>query len=138
MKGAQQKNNPNRTVLIYDASCPICSHSIGWIEDNARENAFEMLGCRSEAVKKRFPNIPEADCMQAMQLVLPDGSVLPGEKALPEIFRRLKRYRKVGDLFKIPGSENVSRNLYRWFADHRYHIAKLLFPRARGDDNKAA
>ncbi len=126
------RKKQEKAVLIYDAACPVCSRAIRWIEENAREGAFEMVGCKSDAAKERFAAIPEAECMQAMQLVLPGGTVLPGEKALPEIFLRLKRYRRVGDIFKIPGSEDISRNLYRWFADHRYHIAKLLFLKKHG------
>jgi predicted DCC family thiol-disulfide oxidoreductase YuxK len=69
-----------------------------------------------------------------MQLVLPDGTVLPGEKALPEVLARLHRYGRLGAFFRIPGVPAFSRVLYRWFADHRYGIAKLLkrFPRPGG------
>ena len=63
-----------------------------------------------------------------MQLVLPDGTVLAGEKALPEILKRLKRYSSLSSFFKLPGAEGVSRSFYRWFADRRYHIADVLFP----------
>lgn len=118
-------------VLIYDSACPICSRTIDWIRENAREDAFETLGCGSDAVKKRFPAIRESECMNAMQLVLPDGSVLPGEKALPEVIKRLRRYRRAAAIFKLPGSGALSRVLYRWFAGHRYRIARLMFPGKR-------
>ena len=66
--------------------------------------------------------------MDAMQLVVPDGSVLPGEKALPEILKRLKHMSGASELLKLPGSGLASRILYRWFADRRYRIARILFP----------
>jgi predicted DCC family thiol-disulfide oxidoreductase YuxK len=66
-----------------------------------------------------------------MQLVLPEGTVLAGEKALPEILRRLKRYGSLSSFFKLPGAEGVSRSFYRWFADRRYHIADVLFPEGK-------
>ncbi len=69
--------------------------------------------------------------MQAMQLVLPDGGVLAGEKALPEILKRLKRYSPAASLFKLPGSNIIARLFYRWFADRRYHIAKILLSNKR-------
>jgi predicted DCC family thiol-disulfide oxidoreductase YuxK len=71
--------------------------------------------------------------MQAMQLVLPDGQVLAGEKALPEILKRLKGLSPAAALFSLPGSEVISRSFYRWFADHRYHIAEVLFPEKKKD-----
>ena len=61
-------------------------------------------------------------------MVLPDGKILSGEKALPEILKRLKRYSPAAALFSLPGSEILSRSFYRWFADNRYHIAGVLFP----------
>lgn len=127
---SREKNNArsDKAVLIYDGSCPICSNTVAWIKEHEQKDAFEMLPCRSEDRKKRYSFMEEATCMQAMQLVLPDGNVLAGEKALPEIFRRLKRYRAAAGLFKLPGSNIIASAFYRWFADRRYGIAKILFP----------
>lgn len=64
--------------------------------------------------------------MKAMHLVLPDGKVLVGEQALPEIVTRLRRYRFAAVVFKLPGAATLSRIAYRWFADRRYRIAAIL------------
>jgi len=63
-----------------------------------------------------------------MHLVLPDGTILAGEKALPEIVRHTRRFRRAAILFRIPGAGTLSRFLYRAFADRRHRIAKRLFP----------
>jgi predicted DCC family thiol-disulfide oxidoreductase YuxK len=117
-----------KAVLIYDGSCPVCKKTVTWIRENMRKDSFEMLPCQSEEVRQRFPSMKRAVCMQAMQLILPDGQVLAGEKALPEIIKRLRRYSPAAALFSLPGSEILSRSFYRWFADNRYHIAGILFP----------
>jgi predicted DCC family thiol-disulfide oxidoreductase YuxK len=70
----------------------------------------------------------ETVCMKAMQLILPDGKVLPGEKALPEVVNRLRRYYWAAWLFRLPGSGILLHAFYRWFADRRYRIARILFP----------
>ena len=126
MSNGQDKKE--KGVLIYDGECPVCQKTIAWIRDNMRENSFEMLPCQKEEARQRFPSIEKAVCMQAMQLILPDGRVLSGELALPEILKRLKRYSAAAALFDLPGSEALSRAFYRWFADNRYHIAEILFP----------
>ncbi len=118
-----------RPVLIYDGNCPICRKTIGWIGENSKTETFEFLTCQSEAMGERFPSIDLETCMQAMQLVLPDGTVLPGEQALPEIFRRMQKYQAAENLFRLPGAALFSRAFYRWFADHRYQIAKVLLPK---------
>jgi predicted DCC family thiol-disulfide oxidoreductase YuxK len=65
--------------------------------------------------------------MKAMQFILPGGRVLSGERALPEIISRLNRYQWLACLFKLPGSGIFSRAFYRWFANRRYRIARILF-----------
>jgi len=120
---------PLQAVLIYDAECPVCRAAADWVRRNAAvPGAFEYLPCRSAETRSRFPAITEAACLQAMHLVLPDGTILAGEKALPEILRRSTRYRRVAVLFRLPAAGLVSRVLYRAFADRRHRIAKRLFP----------
>ena len=111
-------------VLIYDAECAVCRGAMEWVRRNAPSpGAFEYLPCRSEDTRQRFPDIGEADCLRAVHLVLPDGKVLIGERALPEILRRLPRWRRAAVLFSLPGAGPLSRLLYRRFAAHRYRIS---------------
>jgi predicted DCC family thiol-disulfide oxidoreductase YuxK len=116
-------------ALIYDADCPVCRAAADWVRRNAAvPDTFEYLPCRSEETRSRFPAIAEAACLQAMHLVLPDGTILAGEKALPELLRRTRRYRRAAVLFRLPGAGILSRFLYRGFARRRHRIAERLFP----------
>ena len=116
-------------ALVYDADCPVCRAAADWVRRNAvAPDTFEFLPCRSAETRSRFPAITEAACLQAMHLVLPDGAILAGEQALPEILRRTRRYRRAAVLFRIPGAGILSRILYRAFARRRHRIAKRLFP----------
>jgi predicted DCC family thiol-disulfide oxidoreductase YuxK len=116
-------------ALVYDADCPVCRAAADWVRRNAvAPDAFEFLPCRAAETRSRFPAITEAACLQAMHLVLPDGTILVGEQALPEILRRTRRYRQAAVLFRLPGAGIVSRLLYRAFARRRHRIAKRLFP----------
>jgi predicted DCC family thiol-disulfide oxidoreductase YuxK len=136
MTGTQKKSGP--VALIYDGQCPVCQKTVAWIRENMRKGAFEMVPCQSDEARTRFPFVEQAVCMQAMQLILPDGEVLSGEKALPEIVKRLKRYSPAAALFDLPGSEILARSFYRWFADNRYHIANVLFPDKKKHDGDKA
>jgi len=120
------KSARGAATLIFDGSCPICAGTVKWIRENELEGSFEMVPCQAESANDRFPGIQRAECMKAMHLVLPDGRVLVGEKALPEIFMRLKAYRVFAPLFKAPGVGVLSRIAYRWFADRRYRIAAFV------------
>jgi predicted DCC family thiol-disulfide oxidoreductase YuxK len=120
-------------VLIYDEDCPICRKAAQWVERNKRGDALELLPCKAEEVRSRFPSMEETVCMRAMQLILPDGRVLSGEKALPEVITKLRRYHWVAWLFRLPGAGVLSHALYRWFAGRRYRIARILFSDRNGN-----
>jgi len=113
-------------VLIYDAGCPVCRAAARWVRRRAATpDAFEFLPCRSDEARRRFPAIREADCLSAIHLVLPGGGPLAGERALPEILRRLPRYRRAAALFRLPGAFVVARLLYRGFAAHRHRFGAM-------------
>lgn len=116
-----------KAALIYDADCPVCRASADWVRRNALvPDTFEYLPCRSAETRSRFPAIAEAACLQAMHLVLQDGSILVGEQALPELLRRTRRYRRAAVLFRFPGAGILSRFLYRAFASRRHRISRLF------------
>src|SRR5512139_2584260 len=111
-------------ILIYDAECAVCRGAIDWVRRHApTPDAFEFLPCRSEETRLRFPDIGEAACLRAGHLILPDGTVRAGERAIPEIVRRLPRWRCATALFSLPGAGFLSRLLYRWVAARRHRIS---------------
>ncbi len=122
-----------KCVLIYDGECPICCGAADWVRGNAPPRAFEFLSCHSDELTTRFPAVDRAACLAAMHLVLPDGSILVGEAAIPEILSRLsrRRHRWAAALFRLPGAGILSRAFYRWFAARRHRIARLAAPRGR-------
>jgi predicted DCC family thiol-disulfide oxidoreductase YuxK len=116
-------------ALVYDADCPVCRAAADWVRRNALvPGTFEYLPCRSAETRSRFPAIAEAACLQAMHLVLTDGTILVGEQALPEILRRTRRFRWTAVLFRFPGAGILSRFLYRAFARRRHRISRLFPP----------
>ncbi len=126
MKLHQKGYKTGKATLIFDKNCPVCSSVVKWIGENESLNSFEMVPCQSESMTARFPVIVPSECMNAMHLVLPDGTVMVGDDALPEIIVRLRRYHFVATLLKLPGASALSRIAYRWFADHRYKIAGII------------
>ena len=56
--------------------------------------------------------------------MLPDGRVLGGaDAAVPEILRRLRGWRWVAALFRLPGAGLIAPIAYRWIARNRYRIS---------------
>lgn len=113
-------------VLIYDGSCPLCTGAKAWVERRALPGAFEFLACQSPDRVRRFPAIPEAACREAMQLVLPDGRILPGDKAIPEVLGRLRRWHWLSGAFQLPGLGRLAPRVYAWIARNRHSISCAL------------
>jgi len=111
-------------TLIYDGECAMCRASALWLMRRAMEGgALEILPCRSALRHERFPHITDAQCMAAMQLMLPDGRVLAGADAVPELFARIPHWRWVPALFALPGMRPVARRAYAWIARNRMRIS---------------
>ncbi|MBI2528270.1 MAG: DUF393 domain-containing protein [Candidatus Rokubacteria bacterium] len=115
-------------VVIYDGACGLCRHSVDWLERRAVRGRFEFLPCQSPARRARFPRMEERACLEAMQLVLPDGRVLSGAAAIPEILCRLRGWRWFAPVFRLPGVGLLAPPLYRWVARHRHRLSRLAGP----------
>jgi predicted DCC family thiol-disulfide oxidoreductase YuxK len=111
-------------VLIYDGECSMCRASALWLMRWALSGgALEILPCRSEPRRARFPQISDAACTTAMQLVLPDGRVLSGADAVPELLRRIRGLGWLAAFFALPGARPVARRFYTWVARNRMRLS---------------
>jgi len=110
-------------VLIYDGECASCRASALWIMRLALSGgALEILPWRAAPRCARFPQISDAMCATAMRLVLPDGRVLAGADAVPELLRRIRGLGWLAAGLTIPGTGFPARRLYGWIARNRWRL----------------
>ena len=114
-------------VLIYDGECSVCRKAVDWIRARSAPGGFDFLSFHSGELERRFPLLDREACRKAAHLVLPDGTVLAGERIAPEVFARLPGYAWLARLLRFPGVRIFSRAFYRRFARRRHEIASLLF-----------
>lgn len=111
-------------TLVYDADCAMCRASALWLMRRAMgAGQLEILPCRSGPRRARFPQITDERCMRGMQLVLPDGRILEGADAVPELLRRIPRWRWAASLLALPGVRVVAGRAYAWIAANRMRIS---------------
>lgn len=122
-----------KATLIYDGECPLCQRAAEWVRRNARPDALGFLPCQSSERAERFPDLPEAQCLEAMLLVLADGTVHAAEAALPHLFLRLRRWQWLAKVFRLPGVSWLAPSAYRFVARHR-HVISILVARKETQD----
>ncbi len=102
----------------------MCRASALWLMRLALSGgALEILPCRSAPHRTRFPQIADETCLTAMQLVLPDGRVLAGADAVPELLRRIRGLGWVAGVFALPGVRPLARRFYAWVARNRLRLS---------------
>ena len=105
----------------------MCRASALWLMRRARvPDRLEILPCRSAPRRERYPEITDEACMSAMQLVLPDGRILSGADAVPELLRRVRGWRWVASVLGLPPVRPVTRRLYAWVARSRMKLSCSL------------
>ena len=78
LEEAQAPADRARAVLIYDGTCGLCRGGVSWLSRRAVTRALRVLPCQAAERRARYPWMDERTCLQAMQLILPDGRVLAG------------------------------------------------------------
>ncbi len=116
-------NPPERPLVLYDGTCGFCKT---WIA-RWRERTGEAVDyAPSQAEGARFPEIPPEAFPEAVQLVLPDGSVLSGAESVARLLA-LPRGRGVFDWMyrRVPGAAPLADFGYRIVAEHRSAAAAV-------------
>jgi predicted DCC family thiol-disulfide oxidoreductase YuxK len=113
---------PGRATLIYDGACGFCSEVGRALARRDAAGALELIPLGHPDVARRWPALSPEALDRAMHLVLPDGRILAGADAVPEILRRLPRWRHAAWLFRVPGVPAVARRVYGMIARNRHRL----------------
>ena len=112
-----------KALLVYDGSCPMCQRARAWAEKHIPESRLETMACQDDALSVRAPQVTREACMEAMQLLMPDGRICAGERAFPPLLRLTRLGRYFAWCFALPGSSLV----YRLIARNRHALSALFF-----------
>jgi len=114
-----------RPTLIYDGDCGFCRRSVDLLQRWDREQRIALIPFQDQARMAAF-GIPLPALAAAMHLILPapDGRVLAGADAVPELLRLLPGKRLLAWGFRVPGVLPVARRLYAWIARRRHCLVR--------------
>src|SRR5450755_4517207 len=119
-----------KPLLIFDGQCGFCRI---WIQYWKQLTGPGVEYAASQDVSANFPDIRPENYGQSVQLVLPEGEVLSGARA---VFTTLTHAPGMAWLLwvyqHVPGFAPVTEIAYQLIAAHRnffYHLTRLFFGR---------
>ena len=117
-------------LVIFDGHCGFCRI---WIEYWKAITRGRVAYAPSQEVGSQYPQIPPGEFGQSVQLVMPDGQVLRGARA---VFVTLTCAPGMAWLLWVyehwPGFASLTEWVYGFIATHRtffYHLTRLTFGR---------
>jgi lipase maturation factor 1 len=120
----------DKPVVLFDGKCGFCRI---WIQywEQLTGRAVEYVASQDAGLS--YPEIPPANFGQSVQVVLPEGEVIGGARA---VFTTLRYAPGTAWLLwiyaHVPGFAPVTEALYRLIAAHRtffYHLTRFTFGR---------
>ncbi|MGH7646133.1 MAG: thiol-disulfide oxidoreductase DCC family protein [Gemmatimonadales bacterium] len=114
---------PSQPTLIYDGECGLCRAAVATLVRWDREQRIALVAFQDRERVARF-GIGLPALAAAMHLVLPDGRVLAGADAVPELLRRLPGRRWMAWAFAVPGARSLARLVYAWIAARRHCLVR--------------
>jgi predicted DCC family thiol-disulfide oxidoreductase YuxK len=121
---------PDNPLVLYDGNCGFCRI---WIQYWNQLTGNRVDYAPSQEAGERFSQIPRENFGQAVQLVMPEGEVISGARA---VFGTLTYVPGMAWLLwlynHLPGFAGVSEAFYRVIAGHRtffYYLTRLTFGR---------
>jgi predicted DCC family thiol-disulfide oxidoreductase YuxK len=116
-------DTPDHTVL-YDADCGFCRWSLAKLLAWDRRGALRPLALQDPEADRLLAAMPAQRRMESWHLILPDGAVRSSGAAAGALLRLLPGGRPLAALLeRTPGA---TERAYRWVADHRGAIGRLL------------
>jgi predicted DCC family thiol-disulfide oxidoreductase YuxK len=116
-------------TVIYDPDCGFCRWSLALVLARDRARRLRPLALGTPEADDLLADISPAERAASWHLVSPDGRRASAGAAAPPLARVLPGGRLPAAL--LSHAPNVTERSYRWVADHRSTLSRLIPARAK-------
>jgi len=114
-----------KPLLVFDGDCGFCRY---WVDRWKLSTRGRINFAAYQDVAVQYPAIPMADFQSAIQLILPDGTIQKGAKA---VFTALAGSSRTARILlriyqSVPGASKVAEEIYSLVAGHRPIFSALI------------
>lgn len=122
-----------KTAILYNGSCPICSHEIAVYRREAEAGGLPLRFDDLDACNLAAWGVTPEDARRRLH-VLRDGRVLSGVPAFIALWQVLPRWRWLARIVGLPGVRHVAVVVYdRLFAPALHAMDRRRRRRGAGD-----
>jgi predicted DCC family thiol-disulfide oxidoreductase YuxK len=86
------------------------------------QGVLEYVPRDTAGLVERFPQLAAGDFNTGMRLITPDGTVYVGADSLYQVARRLRGWRRLAWLYRVPLLHALARAAYAWIARNRHRL----------------
>jgi predicted DCC family thiol-disulfide oxidoreductase YuxK len=129
MRAAVDMPDPaaNPATLLYDGDCGLCMATAAWLGRRVAARRLRLLALSDAAREPILGEIVAGrDLSATLHVVLPNGRVLTGARAVLATGRLVPRWRTFAVLFDHRLGHVILEPIYRQVARHRRAIGRLL------------
>ncbi len=116
-------NAHNLPIMLFDGDCGFCRR---WIRRSSKLTGDRVRYAPYQEALIRYPQLTAQRCAAAVQLVLPDGTVLSGAHAVFRALDSAGKYRWLRRLYeRRPLFARLAERFYQLVAHHRLFFSKF-------------
>jgi predicted DCC family thiol-disulfide oxidoreductase YuxK len=124
-----ERSLADRAIVLYDADCRVCIWLLAGLLRRDRDGRLRSLALQHPDADDLLADLTPVERLASWHLISPDGVRHSGGAALSPVLALLAHGRVPSAvLARVPG---LTDRGYRWTAEHRTQLAKLVPARAK-------
>lgn len=112
-------------TILYDPACGLCRRVHGWIANQPKFFELNLLPIKSDAARRRFPNLNHELTAEDLTVVSNKGAVYFGPKAWLMVLWSLTQYREWSYRLAAPELLPTTKRVVSLISQNRHQISRV-------------
>ncbi len=125
-------------TLLYDGACPLCCAGAAWVIRLSRAGRIRCVSFDTARDDPALAGLIGDTMPDGFILRTPDGTVLCGAQAVPELLHATGTLGVLSPVLRLPPFSWILPPAYRWLAANRQRVSRRLFGCGTGGCGRGA